>query len=395
MRTGVQSGKPIGRGHPPEDGGAPLKVHFVSTMYPESAEGWRGVFIRNIVAALARRPDVRIGVWAPPGELPGGVQRLTTGRESKWLAWLVGTGGISHLMRQGGVRAVLTPLKLTWLLGRGYRRNRGADLYHVNWLQCALPLPRDRKPALVTVLGNDLRLLKLPLMRLLMRRAMRGRAVAVCPNAEWMEEPLKRAFGDLAEVRTVSFGIDPAWYAISRNTGDVMLGKWIVVSRLTAEKLGPLFEWSKGIFDGADRELHLFGPMEEQVAIPDWVHYHGPASPPDLASEWFPKATGLITLSRHAEGRPQVMLEAMAAGLPIVATDMPAHATLVANGVTGILCSSQAGYSAAVRALEDDETNRRFGESARRMVAERMGTWDDCAARYRRVYNGLLGAGND
>lgn len=370
-------------------------VHFVSTMYPESADGWRGVFIRNIVSALARHPGIRIGVWAPPGELPPGVPALTTPREAGWLARLVEAGGISHVMRSGGLRAVLAPLKLTWMLARGYRRNKGAELYHVNWLQCAIPLPADRKPALLTVLGNDLRLLRLPFMRALLRRAMRNRAVAVCPNAEWMEEPLERAFGDVARIRTVSFGIDPIWYSIQRPPATVASGKWIVVSRLTAEKLGPLFEWSKEIFDGTSRELHLFGPMEQQVAIPDWVHYHGPASPADLAGTWFPQASGLITLSRHAEGRPQVMLEAMAAGLPIVATDMPAHSTVVTNGTTGLLCSSQDGYAAAVEALEDPETNRRFGESARRTVAEQMGTWDDCAARYARIYDELLGTGHE
>src|SRR3546814_20018551 len=61
------------------------------------------------------------------------------------------------------------------------------------------------------------------------------------------------------------------------------------------------------------RSLHLYGPMEEEVELPGWVHYHGPASPRLLADEVFPAARGLITLSQHAEGRPQVLLEAMAA----------------------------------------------------------------------------------
>ena len=43
--------------------------------------------------------------------------------------------------------------------------------------------------------------------------------------------------------------------------------------------------------------------MQESADLPDWVNYHGPASPGTLCREWFPSAHGLITLSQHAEGR--------------------------------------------------------------------------------------------
>src|SRR3546814_10395296 len=101
---------------------------------------------------------------------------------------------------------------------------------------------------------------------------------------------------------------------------------WVlpIVSRLSRIKICPLVVLGQPSFSSPERELHLYGPMEEEVELPGWVHYHGPASPRLLADEVFPAARGLITLSQHAEGRPQVLLEAVAASLPIVATDMPA-----------------------------------------------------------------------
>jgi len=51
--------------------------------------------------------------------------------------------------------------------------------------------------------------------------------------------------------------------------------------------------------------------------------YHGPVSPDNLWGKWFPLCSGLITLSHHDEGKPQVMIEAMVAGLPVIASDMP------------------------------------------------------------------------
>jgi glycosyltransferase involved in cell wall biosynthesis len=367
-----------------------MRVFLASTMYPRDAAGWRGVFIRNMVYALARAPSIQLAVWAPPGELPEGVINASTPAEAQWLGELVDLGGISHMMRSGGIRALLAPIKLLLLLAAAYRRHPDTDIYHVNWLQSALPLPRDGKPALITVLGNDLRLLRLPFMRPLLRRMMRGRKVAICPNAEWMRDPLQHAFGDVAEICPVSFGIDPVWYAIDRTPAANHPKRWIVVARLTMDKLGPLFDWSYPLFRNGSRELHLFGPMEQDIDVPDWVHYHGPAAPAQLAKEWFPHACGLVTLSRHAEGRPQVMLEAMAAGLPIIASRMPAHATVVVDDETGLLCDSEETYSKALNMLEDEAINRRFGEAARRRVTEELGTWDDCASRYRRIYTRLL-----
>lgn len=370
-----------------------MRVLLLSPSYPKDAADWRGVFIRHLVDALARSGDLHLMVWAPPGELPHTTAFVATPSESAWLAELMSVGGISHLIRQGGAKAMLAPIKLLRMIGATYRRSFDVGIYHVNWLQCALPLPHDGKPVLITALGNDLKLLKLPFVRLLLRRTMRNRQVAICPNADWMQEPLQKAFGDMADIIPISFGIDQQWYDIERRLKPELPKRWLAVTRLTTDKLGPLFQWSETLFRGSERELHLFGPMQEEIEVPDWVQYHGSASPQQLAIEWFPSAYGLITLSKHSEGRPQVMLEAMAAGLPIVASDMPAHATLVEHGSTGMLCNSSRSYYQAIKHLEGDTINRCFGEAARRKATSEFGSWDDCAQRYIRIYRALLERG--
>lgn len=372
----------------------PIKVLCAATSYPADVDDWRGVFIRHLVDALARRTDIELSVWAPPGPLPDNVRYLPDIKEERMLAGLMAAGGIAHLMRSRALSGLAAPVKLLRSLHATYRREAATDLYHLNWLQTALPLPADGKPLLVTVLGTDLKIVQLPLMKLLLRRAMRQRAVMICPNAEWMQTPLQTAFGDVARVQPVVFGIDPVWYAVQRQP-NAEHPVWLAVTRLTRDKLGPLLEWSEPLFKGQARQLHLLGPMQDQIALPDWVHYHGPATPEQLASHWFPKAHGLVTLSKHTEGRPQVMLEAMAAGLPIIASDMPAHAGLVQQGATGELCSSPAGYSSALQKLEDSATNLQCGSNARAWVLQKVGTWDDCAGRYLALYNRLLAGDRD
>jgi glycosyltransferase involved in cell wall biosynthesis len=70
---------------------------------------------------------------------------------------------------------------------------------------------------------------------------------------------------------------------------------------------------------------------------------------------------------------------------------MPAHATIINDGYTGLLCESPESYLLALKNLEDSAANYRFGKAAREWASHEIGTWDDCAQRYTRIYRKLLG----
>ncbi len=131
--------------------------------------------------------------------------------------------------------------------------------------------------------------------------------------------------------------------------------------------------------------------MQETLSIPEWVVYHGPVSPDELWSKWFPLCSGLITHSRHDEGRPQIMLEAMAAGLSIIASDVPAHLDIIKHGESGWIVSTPQDLKDAISFFNTREAVIRAGESARSWVLKNIGTWDDCAERYIKAYHDLLG----
>jgi glycosyltransferase involved in cell wall biosynthesis len=361
---------------------------MASTSYPENAEDWRGRFIANLAAAVAQQQKVELSVWAPPGELPTGVGNASSSNDAAWLKNLSRQGGIAHLLRAKKWLAAGTVAGLIFRLARAYR-HQNLDLIHVNWLQNALPLWGTNTPAVISILGSDFGLLRLPGMKTLLRAVFRQRRVILAPNAEWMRPALESSFGDLAEIRTISFGVDEPWFKVQRTLPSGGKHHWLTVTRLTRNKIGDLFAWGEGLF-GADRQLHLFGPMQEQISLPSWVHYHGSTHPAALRDQWFPAATGLITLSSHDEGRPQVMLEAMAAGLPVIASNLSAHRDIIRHRQTSWLVDTADEFGVALAMLEMPDHNQETGIAARAWIKANIGTWDDCAGRYATAYQSLL-----
>jgi glycosyltransferase involved in cell wall biosynthesis len=365
-----------------------VNVLMISTSFPESNEDWRGRFIANLAGALARRDDVTLSLWAPPGDWPSDITDRSTPTDARWLGRMSKQGGIAHLLRTRRAMAAGTVLTLLVRLGLAYRR-QPAGVAHVNWLQNALPLWGTTTPALITVLGSDFGLLRLPGMKALLRSVLRQRRVILAPNAHWMQPALEQAFGDLAEIRPIPFGVDEPWFDVVRHPPLDKSRHWLAITRLTKNKIGDLFTWGDGLFNET-RQLHLFGPMQEHVELPPWVQYHGSTHPADILQQWFPLACGLITLSRHDEGRPQVMLEAMAASLPVLASDLPAHRDMVQHRQTGWLASSRDELCQGLDWIEDPTHNQQTGQAARQWVKDSVGTWDDCAGRYAAAYKNLL-----
>jgi len=100
-------------------------------------------------------------------------------------------------------------------------------------------------------------------------------------------------------------------------------------------------------------------------------------------------------LTSHTEGLPNAILEAMAAGLPVVATRVGGVPSLVEDGVTGITVPPRSPESLAVaiaRLVAEPDLRVSMGRAAReRAYAYR---WDRCVDAHISVYRGARGNGS-
>lgn len=131
--------------------------------------------------------------------------------------------------------------------------------------------------------------------------------------------------------------------------------------------------------EGQARDLGLAGRVE-------WLGQVAHEELPELY-----RRADVFVLPSLSEGMPNVVLEAMAAGLPVVATRVPGSEELVGEGENGLLVEPRdvAGLGeAVVRVLGEEELRRGMGRASRERAAGYG--WAALARRYVRLMEALL-----
>lgn len=132
-----------------------------------------------------------------------------------------------------------------------------------------------------------------------------------------------------------------------------------------------------------DHELHLLSGIsptrraELKALVPAGarVVFHGGVDETEY-TRLLGRAAALLTASR-AEGYGLPLVEAMAAGTPVVCSDLPIFREVAGNGASFAAPDDDAGFATAVRALEDPV--RRRAQVLAALARVRKWSWEDSA----------------
>jgi glycosyltransferase involved in cell wall biosynthesis len=138
--------------------------------------------------------------------------------------------------------------------------------------------------------------------------------------------------------------------------------------------------------------LHIFGTGPERPHIEQTIQRLGLASQVTLHGAILGPHEALamidvLVLPSDAEGFGLVLIEAMAAAVPVVATRVPGIADVVVDGKTGVLIparSPDAIREAVMRICTDRKVRESLTAAARADVQQRF-AWDAVLRRYRRL----------
>jgi glycosyltransferase involved in cell wall biosynthesis len=164
------------------------------------------------------------------------------------------------------------------------------------------------------------------------------------------------------------FAPDPAARVATRSALGIPERAWVVgsVGRLAPEKDYPLLVRAAAPLLGPEAHLVIVGDGSEAAAVRAEVaarkvepFVHLPGATPDVPR--YLSALDAFAFASRMEGLPLGALEAMAAGLPVVATAVGGLPGLIAEGVNGFLVppGDEVALRARLQALREDQAAAR------------------------------------
>ena len=366
-----------------------MKILTITSLYPDATRPRHGIFIETRVRKLVESGAAQVRViapcpWFPLPSGPYGVFARVPRRE------------VRHGITVDHPRYVVVPkigmsagplsmyLSLHGAIGRLIAEGCDFDVIDAHYffpdgVAAVMAARHFAKPVLITARGSDLNVLPnyfLP-RRMILWAARQADGLATVSAA--LRDRLAGLGAARERIAVLRNGVDLALFA-PRDRGQcrARLG----LDGIVILSVGNLVEVKRHdlVIDAltlmSEAQLLIVGEGPERAALVDKVHRQGVATrvhflgnkTQDELAEYYSAADVLVLASRN-EGSPNVLLEAMACGTPVVVSDIPGMDEIVQSAAVGRLFSS-GDAMALVNSINsllherpDRQTIRRYAEN--------------------------------
>ncbi|MFQ5451260.1 MAG: glycosyltransferase [Nitrospinaceae bacterium] len=395
-----------------------MKITILTTSFPRFEGDSAGTFVYKYARELARSGcGVRViaphdsradpaNSWCEPE-----VTRFRYFFPARMQSLAYGAGMISRI-RKNALRLLQLPFFLTSFFLAALRAQRDTGIFQTFWSVSALIALGVKAlkgvPVAVRLSGADILLLKIPVLSSILRRCL-GHADAIICQSSQFKEHLTELGVTGNHVHVISNGIEldrfsPLEKSKAREKLSQPQNKTLVLCacRLSASKghehliraIPPVIKKHpdvRFIFvgDGETRDslsamAHsqgldgclVFAGMQDETTMPLWLN-----------------AADLFVLPSLLDGSPNILLEAMACGLPIIATTVGGIPEMITHGREGLLVppkSPAALEESLLTLLGDPGLRERLGQNALNTVRSDYGTWEKQTAHLKKIYEDLL-----
>ena len=392
---------------PTSAGATPLRLLTFTTLYPHAGLPNQGVFVENRLRQLVATGQVTSTVLAPvpwfPSRHPrfGSWARFARAAHEETRHGLrvlhpryavipkVGMAAAPAALYTAAKRAVLRLMRQ----GQTFDLIDGHYLYPDGVVAVALGR-RFSLPVVMTARGSDVtQLPDFAVPRRMIRGAM-ARADAMISVSAGLKRAMVALGAEADRVTVLRNGVDlvqfrppedrPALRQALQMQGPTLLSVGNLIPRKghhhAIEMLAHLPDWHLVIVgDGPERGR--LDALAMRLGVADRVRMMG--AQPHAALGRYYGAADLLVLASSREGWANVLLEAMACGTPVVASNIPGNDEVVQDRAAGLIVgeNTPAGFAAAVRAVWANPPAR----DAVRAYAESF-SWEATSAGQLRVF---------
>ena len=388
----------------------PLRLLTFTTLFPNSQQPNHGVFVENRLRHLVASGEVESLVVAPVPYFPSAARWFgdwaryaRVDRQEMRHDLVIHHPRFPVIPKIGmSISPALLAAATIGLVRRLCANGVGFDVIDAHYFYpdgvSALWIgQRLRRPVVITARGTDIDLIP----QYAQPRRMIRWAIANADRLVAVSEALKRALVDLGalpdRVEVLRNGVDLSMFSPTDRKG---ARQGLALTRPTLLSVGNLIE-----LKGHDRVIEAMrrlpdfdlvivgeGPEREplahlarRVGVSDQVRFLG-SRPHATLPEVYSAADALV-LASSREGWANVLLEAMACGTPVIASNVSGNPEVVKTPASGVLMEENTpeGIARAVRSLFANLPAR----ADTRAYAERF-SWDDTTRGQVALFRGAL-----